>query len=97
MPKLGFTYIMTNKNNTVLYTGTSSELKDRVKKHKDKFYQKSFTAKYNINKLVYFEIHADMESAIKREKQIKGGSRLKKVVLIEKSNPERKDLYFDLP
>ena len=97
MPKLGFTYLMTNKNNTVLYVGTTSDLKDRIQKHKDKIYKRSFTAKYNINKLVYFETHADMASAIKREKQIKGGSRLKKIVLIENMNPNWRDLYFDLP
>lgn len=97
MPKPGFTYIMTNKNNTVLYVGTTSDLKDRIQKHKDKVYKKSFTAKYNINKLVYFETHADMESAIKREKQLKGGSRDKKIALIVDVNPDWRDLYFDFP
>lgn len=95
MPKTGYTYLMTNQNNTVLYIGTTSDLKDRIQKHKDKFYKKSFTAKYNINKLVYFESFPDMSSAIKREKQLKGGSRTKKIALIESMNPSWKDLFAD--
>ena len=96
MPKTGYTYLMTNENNTVLYIGTTSDLKDRIQKHKDKFYKKSFTAKYNINKLVYFESFPDMSSAIKREKQLKGGSRAKKIALIESMNPSWKDLFAEL-
>ena len=96
MPKTGYTYLMTNQNNTVLYIGTTSDLKDRIQKHKDKFYKKSFTAKYNINKLVYFESFPDMSSAIKREKQLKGGSRAKKIALIESMNPSWKDLFAEL-
>ena len=56
--KGGFTYIMTNKNNTTLYVGVSSDIKDRVYQHKEKIYPKSFTARYNLNKLVYFEFLA---------------------------------------
>ena len=68
----GFVYIMTNKNNTVLYTGVTSDLMDRVLKHKSKKYPDSFSAKYNIDKLVYFEELDTIGEAIKREKQIKG-------------------------
>ena len=68
----GYVYIMTNKNNTVLYTGVTSDLIVRVKDHKEKRYPGSFTAQYNIGKLVYFERFTSIAEAIKREKQIKG-------------------------
>lgn len=64
-------YILTNKKNTVLYTGVTSDLEQRVYEHKTKFYPKSFTAKYNCDKLIYFEEFADIEEAIHREKQLK--------------------------
>ena len=83
---------MTNDNNSVLYTGVTSNLKERVKEHKEKRYPGSFTANYNIRKLVYFESLATIGEAIKREKQIKGGSRKKKINLINRINPEWKDL-----
>jgi len=83
---------MTNKNNTVLYTGVTSDLKKRVHQHKEKL-SKGFTKKYNVSKLVYYEMFEDMENAISREKQIKGGSRLKKFNLIRPINPEFQDLY----
>ena len=89
---MGFVYIMTNQNNTVLYTGVTSDLKDRVLKHKLKKYPDSFSAKYNIDKLVYFEELDTIGEAIKREKQIKGGSRRKKSDLINSLNPEWVDL-----
>lgn len=92
MGKGGFIYIMTNPRNTVLYTGVTSRLKERVWEHKTKHYQTSFTAKYKITKLVYFEEYNDIRDAIDREKQIKSGSRLKKIKLIESINPEWKDL-----
>jgi putative endonuclease len=89
-----FVYIMTNKNNTVLYTGVSNSLIRRGYEHKERTsFHDSFTKKYNINKLVYFEIFNDIRAAIAREKQIKAGSRQKKVDLINKMNPEWKDLY----
>jgi putative endonuclease len=91
--KGGYVYIMTNQNNSVLYTGVTSNLKQRVYLHKTKLYPKSFTAKYNIDKLVYFEEHNSIENAIEKEKQIKGGSREKKIVLINNLNPEWKDLF----
>ncbi len=84
-------YLMTNKNNTVIYTGVSSQLEKRVYQHKTKFY-KGFTAKYNCDQLVYFEEFNSIKEAIEREKQIKKYRRQKKVDLIEIDNPEWKDL-----
>lgn len=88
----GFVYILTNKNNSVLYTGVTSDLKGRIKKHKNKRYRNSFAARFNLNKLVYYESLETMGDAIKREKQIKGGSRKKKIDLINSMNPEWTDL-----
>jgi putative endonuclease len=68
----GFVYMVTNQYNTVLYAGVTSELRARVFEHKTKFYPKSFTAKYNCNKIVWFEFLPYIEAAIEREKQIKG-------------------------
>ena len=90
-----YVYIMTNKRNKVLYTGITSDLKNRIWEHKEKVI-KGFTKKYNIDKLVYFEIFNDPENAILREKQIKAGSRYKKIELIKGINPEWKDLYNKL-
>jgi len=90
-----FVYILTNKNNTVLYTGITNNLKRRIYEHREKFVR-GFTNKYNIKKLVYFEIFMDAENAILREKQIKGGSRAKKKKLINTINPSWKDLYEEL-
>jgi len=90
-----YVYIMTNKKNTVLYTGITNDLKRRVYEHKAKLVE-GFTKRYNISKLVYYEVSRDVESAILREKQIKGGSRAKKIRLINSINLEWKDLYNDL-
>jgi len=95
MVKKGYVYIMTNKNNNVLYTGVASDLKRRVFQHKNKTVE-GFSKKYNITKLVYFECADNIKSAIEREKQIKAGSRRKKIQLIENINPEWRDLYEDL-
>jgi len=86
---------MTNKNHTVLYTGVTGDLKIRIYEHKEKLVD-GFTKKYNINKLVYYEIFNDSASAISREKQIKAGSRKKKIDLINSMNKEWKDLYEKL-
>ena len=83
---------MTNPGNKVLHTGVASNFLRRVTEHKDKTVQ-GFTSKYNVIKLVYYEEYATMEEAIAREKQIKGGSRQKKIDLIKSKNPEWKDLY----
>ncbi len=88
-------YIMSNKNNTVLYTGVTNDLRRRVYEHKEKMIE-GFTKKYHFTKLVYYEILMDAESAIVRAKQIKGGSRRKKEGLIEGMNPQWKDLYEEL-
>ena len=88
----GFVYILTNKNNSVLYTGVTSNLKDRIKQHKDKKHPDSFSAKYSLFKLVYFEQLDTIGDAINREKQIKGGSRKKKVDLVNSMNPDWGDL-----
>ena len=88
-------YILTNKNNTTIYTGVTSELKERITNHKIKKF-KGFTSKYNIDKLVYFEEFGDIRLAIAREKQIKAGSRQKKDDLINSMNPEWKDLYYEI-
>jgi len=88
-------YIITNQNNTVLYTGITNDLKRRIYEHKEKLL-KSFSSKYNLNKLVFYELTEDVESAITREKQIKGGSRQKKIGLIISMNPGWKDLYNEL-
>jgi len=86
---------MSNERNTTLYTGVTNDLKRRVYQHK-KGKSKSFTEKYNISKLVYYEITNSIESAIVREKQIKGGSRRKKEALINKINTKWNDLYSEL-
>jgi putative endonuclease len=88
----GVVYILTNKNNSVLYTGVTSDLKDRIKQHKLKRHPDCFSARYNLNKLVYFETLGTIGEAIQREKVIKGGSRNKKVALINSTNPGWSDL-----
>lgn len=88
-------YIMTNRHNGTLYTGVTSDLIQRIYQHKHA-QTPGFTAKYNCKRLVYYEQFQDMVSAITREKQIKSGSRQKKIILIESMNPYWKDLYEDL-
>lgn len=87
---------MTNKHNTTLYTGVTSNLYDRVLQHKEKHYQKSFTTRYNLGKLVYWESFQQIGDAIYREKQIKAGSRQKKIDLIHSINPEWRDLTDEI-
>lgn len=84
---------MTNKNNTVLYVSVTSDLRVRVWQHKNKEFSNSFTVKYNCNKLVYYNSFSRIEDAIVEEKKIKGGSRQRKIDLINSINPEWKDLY----
>ena len=90
------TYIVTNKNHTVLYTGVTSSLRKRIWEHKNKMYPRSFSARYNTDELVYYESFFDIGEAIAREKQIKGGSRQKKIEMINDFNKEWLDLYDDL-
>lgn len=93
--KYYYVYILANPANTVLYTGVTSDLVRRVYEHKNKV-TGGFTAKYNVSKLVYFESVGDIESAIAREKQIKGGSRAGKVKLIEAGNPSWEDMCREI-
>ena len=94
MERGGAVYIMTNKRHTVLYTGVTSDLIARVQLHIQKFYPSSFTAKYNVNKLVYYCSFSTIEEAIAEEKRIKGGSRKKKIELIESINLFWEDLWI---
>ena len=86
-----YVYIMTNKYNSVVYTGVTNNLERRVYQHKNKLLE-GFTKKYNADRLVYFEMTEDVKSAIEREKQIKGWTREKKNSLIEAVNPIWADL-----
>jgi len=90
-----YVYIMTNWKNTVLYTGVTNDLKRRVYEHKEKLVD-GFTRHYNLTKLVYYEVADTAEAAIVREKQIKAGSKQKKVQLVKEMNKEWLDLYPDL-
>jgi putative endonuclease len=94
MNKYYFVYILSS-DSYILYTGVTSNLQKRVFEHKEKTV-KGFTEKYNISKLVYYEVHEDVNFAIQREKNIKKWKRQWKVKFIEKSNPNWKDLYYDL-
>ena len=91
--KKGFVYILFNKRNGTLYTGVTSFLKRRVYEHKTKLHPDSFTEKYSVDKLGYYEEYASIKEAIEREKQIKGGLRAAKIALIEGTNPNWDDLY----
>jgi putative endonuclease len=88
-------YIMTNAHNTVIYTGVTNDLARRVYEHKNGL-GSIFTKKYNVIKLVYFEVTDNVQAALAREKQIKGGSRKKKLNLVNSINPEWKDLYEEI-
>ncbi len=90
-----YVYILSNYTNTVLYIGITNDLLRRIYEHKHKL-EKGFTEKYSVDKLVYFEEYSDVTTAITREKQLKGGSRKKKIDLIEKDNPMFSDLYEGL-
>ena len=92
----GCVYIMTNVSHTVFYTGVSANLISRIWQHKEKVYPNSFTAKYKCDKLVYYSFYPRIEEAISAEKQIKAGSRQKKIDLIKSMNPDWKDLYLEL-
>ena len=94
-PKQPAIYILSNKKDGVIYTGVTSNIFQRTWQHKNKT-ASNFPSKYNCTNLVYYEIYEDMENAIAREKQIKASSRQKKIALIEKLNPEWRDLYQDI-
>lgn len=88
-----YVYILTNKHCTVLYTGITSDLLRRVYQHKNHLDKDSFTAKYNVTRLVYFEETSDVKAALEREKQIKSWGRDRKTSLIMEKNPKWIDLY----
>ena len=95
MGKKGYTYILFNKRNGTLYVRVTSNLVKRVYEHKNKFV-KGFTNTYNVDKLGYYEVFEDIESAIIREKQLKKYYRQQKLDLIEINNPEWNDLYYEI-
>ena len=95
MEKQFFVYIMTNPHNTVLYAGVTSDLVRRVFQRRTKELS-GFTSRYNVDKLVFYEPATDAAAAITREKQIKAGSRAKKLKLINSLNPDWRGLYGDL-
>ena len=91
----GYVYILFNKRNGTLYVGVTSDLIKRIYEHKNKFVD-GFTKKYNINKLGYYEIYDNIETAIEREKKLKNSPRKKKLELIEIDNPNWLDLYEEI-
>jgi putative endonuclease len=93
--KMGYVYILFNKRHGTLYIGVTSDLQKRVFEHKQK-YVEGFTKKYGVTQLGYYEIYDSITLAIEREKQIKAGSRKKKIELIEKQNPQWLDLYSSI-
>lgn len=95
MNKICAVYILTNYDETVLYIGVTSDLKKRIWEHKNKTIE-GFTSKYNVNKLVYFEITESIKTAIEREKQLKNWHRKWKINLIKETNPDFRDLSLDL-
>jgi len=90
-----YVYIMANKSDRVLYTGVTTDPKRRAYEHREKL-SRGFTTKYNVTKLVYYEVLEGVENAIRREKQTKGGSRQKKLDLVNSVNPGWRDLYDEL-
>ena len=95
MNKKGYVYILFNKKNGTLYVGVTSNLVKRIYEHKNKFV-KGFTEEYCVDKLGYFEIFEDITLAIEREKQLKKYYRKQKLDLIETTNPEWNDLYYEI-
>ncbi len=95
MQRVYCVYIMTNQRHTVLYTGVTSKLRQRVYQHREKLVG-GFTSRYNVSKLVYYECTEDASAAIVREKQIKAGSRRKKLELVNGFNRGWRDLFDDL-
>ena len=95
MDNKSYVYILFSQRNGTLYVGVTTNLIKRVFEHKSKFID-GFTRKYNVDKLGYFEVYDDLMTAIKREKQLKKYYRKQKLDLIEKNNPDWKDLYFEI-
>jgi len=95
MAKQFYVYLLASKRNGTLYLGVTSNLVQRVWQHKNKLVE-GFTKNYGVDKLVYYEVHRNVDSAITREKQIKKWRRAWKIKLIEETNPDWKDLYHDI-
>src|SRR6478672_6917664 len=93
MNRCGFVYIIANKIHSVLYTGVTSNLIGRMQQHIEKYFEKSFSAKYKVSKLVYYRLFDSIMDAITEEKRIKSGNRRSKIKLIESMNPQWKDLW----
>ena len=91
-----YVYILTNAHKNVIYTGVTNDLIRRVYEHKHHFDKGSFTSRYNVEQLVYYEVTNDVEAAITREKQIKSWNRKRKDALVETMNPTWRDLYPEL-
>jgi len=96
MTRGGFVYIITNKRNGTLYIGVTSDLHKRIYQHRTNLFPNAFTAKYGCHILVYYQAFNRIEDAIVEEKRIKGGTRNKKIQLIEKINPDWNDLWNDI-
>ena len=96
MHQQGYFYMMTNVHRTVLYCGATNDLYRRIQDHTNEVFTNSFASRYNIGKLVYFEVFTNVGDAFAREKQVKSGSRKKKIALIESVNPQWKDLFDTL-
>jgi len=95
MPKKSFTYILFNHRKGTLYVGVTSDLIRRIREHKEKI-NEGFTKKYGVDKLGYYEEHTSIVSAIEREKKLKRFKRTEKLRLIESSNPDWRDMFFEL-
>ena len=96
MKKGGCVYIITNAHHTTLYVGVTSDLCRRIVQHREKVFAKSFSARYNLYKLVYYEVFHTIQEAMERERQLKAGSRRKKEQLINRFNPEWRDLFEEI-
>ena len=96
MERGGYIYILTNRANGVLYIGVTSDLYSRIAEHKAHLDPSGFTSRYNLDKLVHYEGFDSIEEAIAREKQLKAGSRRKKIALIEGTNPQWRDLHEEI-
>ena len=96
MKKPGFMYIITNTHSTVLYTGATNDLLVRIIEHREKVFQKSFSARYNLHKLIYYECFDDLRNAYIRECQIKSWSRKKREALINRINADWRDLFDEI-
>ncbi len=91
-----FVYILASRRNGTLYIGTTNSLLKRIDQHRQSWSPNSFTSKYNITRLVYYEVHSSSGVAVRRERRLKKWNRLWKMKLIETVNPEWKDLYPDI-